>query len=253
MKPAASPTFHSFPNLPAEIRLEIYKLAITPRFVHVREGLKVHYDEFLSRFHETAPSHELHPALAHFGHSWRYCLIPEDDRPAGLFPLDYMHTYTPPPQFRLHQSRFTTSKSTLQPWTATEFAPVLPLSWLRTQLLAWHFVRKSYLYSRAPIPPLLHTCAESREALIHDGYGLAFGTRTHGPRTWFHFDRDTLHLNPGQWENPDAEGIYGDLKYESWLMCNSNYNVWQFLPEDLLRVRNLSLRGLNLNSIDPLS
>ena len=138
----------------------------------------------------------------------------------------------------------------MQPWTATKYTPAMPLSWLLTEPeLAWHFVRKSYHYSRAPIPPLLHTCAESRDALVRHGYCLAFGTRTHGPRTWFHFDRDVLHLRPAQWDHPD-DGVYGDLETEAWLMCNSNYNVGQFLPEDLLRVRNLSLFGFGVPSLN---
>jgi len=33
-------------------------------------------------------------------------------------------------------------------------------------------------------------------------------------------------------------------------MCNSNYNVGQFLPEDLLRVRNLSLFGFGVPSLN---
>jgi len=207
---AAAPTFHLFPYLPAEIRVHIYILATPPRFVHVPEGLVVHYLDFFNRFNEDAFSLTLHPGLAHFAHNWRNCLIPKDDRPEGLpRSLSYMHTYRRPPQSSLEQYGFTSSKPAMKPWTATKYTPALPLSWLLTEPeLAWHFVRKSYHYSRAPIPPLLHTCAESRDALVRHGYCLAFGTRTHGPRTWFHFDRDVLHLHPAQWDYPD-DGVYG--------------------------------------------
>ncbi|ENH62103.1 hypothetical protein FOC1_g10015062 [Fusarium oxysporum f. sp. cubense race 1] len=49
-----------------------------------------------------------------------------------------------------------------------------------------------YFYSNAPIPVLLHTCFESRDFLIKMGYQLAFKTKSHGPRTWFNYDRDVL-------------------------------------------------------------
>ncbi|KAF5551592.1 hypothetical protein FPHYL_9098 [Fusarium phyllophilum] len=51
---------------------------------------------------------------------------------------------------------------------------------------------KSYFYSNAPVPVLLHTSFESRNFLIKKGYQLAFKTKTQGPRTWFNYDRDVL-------------------------------------------------------------
>lgn len=241
-----TPTFHLFCCLPPEIRIEIYLLATPPRFVHVQEGLVDHYEEFVHHFKTSAFSLELHPSLTHFAHNWRNCLLPFGDRPPGAPGIDFLRDYPTPAQSSLERYGFTSSKPPpRQPWPATPHTPALPLRWLLNQPdLAWYFTRKSYLYSRAPIPPLLHTCSESRDALVRHGYRLAFASRTHGPRTWFHFDRDALHLNPIHWDS--GQEITGDVLYEADLMCRFRYSVAQFLPEDLLRVRNLSLSGVDL-------
>lgn len=92
------------------------------------------------------------------------------------------------------------------------------------------------LYSAAPIPPLLHTCAESRQLLIQHGYELAFRTRSTGPRTWFCFRDDTLYLPrlAHEWNDPDWR-INED---------SDNPGSWDLHLDDLVRVRRLALEAV---------
>ncbi|EXL72031.1 hypothetical protein FOPG_12386 [Fusarium oxysporum f. sp. conglutinans race 2 54008] len=78
-----------------------------------------------------------------------------------------------------------------------------------------------YFYSNAPIPVLLHTCFESRDFLIKMGYQLAFKTKSHGPRTWFNYDRDVLFKD------------------------ENTCDVAQFDRGDAIRVRRLAIGGFS--------
>ncbi|EXA41267.1 hypothetical protein FOVG_09772 [Fusarium oxysporum f. sp. pisi HDV247] len=78
-----------------------------------------------------------------------------------------------------------------------------------------------YFYSNAPIPVLLHTCFESRDFLIKMGYQLALKTKSHGPRTWFNYDRDVLFKD------------------------ENTCDVAQFDPGDAIRVRRLAIGGFS--------
>ncbi|RFN40490.1 hypothetical protein FIE12Z_13048, partial [Fusarium flagelliforme] len=49
-----------------------------------------------------------------------------------------------------------------------------------------------YFTSGTKIPPLLHTCQESRNFLIKQGYELTFRTPGHQQRTWFNYKKDIL-------------------------------------------------------------
>jgi hypothetical protein len=100
------------------------------------------------------------------------------------------------------------------------------VEWLRRQ---GREIRKDpiYLYSSSPIPPLLHTCSESRSALQKDGYKLAFGMMKSSPdyaeasdaRIWFHFEKDAL--------------------YRDWL----SYDILKFVAkEDLAKVKRIAIR-----------
>lgn len=76
------------------------------------------------------------------------------------------------------------------------------------------------VHSTSPIPPPLHTCRESRQALIKSGYELAFKLKIKRslsqPRVWFNFDCDTLYL-----ALPEAHENFGDLLwYKEYLNCN---------------------------------
>jgi hypothetical protein len=75
----------------------------------------------------------------------------------------------------------------------------------------------AYFYSNSPIPVLLHTCFESRDLLMKMGYQLTFKTKSHGPRTWFNYDRDVLFKRDDTCE------------------------VAEFDPVDAIRVRQLAV------------
>lgn len=122
-------TFHPFRKLPAELRIQVYTMAIQPRFVEIVQPV---------------------------GHCSRHCACP------------------------LHARK------------------CKPRREKNTKLRAW----KNRYFSRAPIPALLHTCAESRQILMeHHGYQLAF--RCHpiyrdifkDMGTWVSFKHDILYLN----------------------------------------------------------
>ncbi|KAI1408465.1 hypothetical protein F5Y13DRAFT_172518 [Hypoxylon sp. FL1857] len=246
------PVFHLFPLLPFELRREIYILATPPRIVHVRESWDFEdHDDFMQFYHESGSSYDdskqayafekfqeryrnetlkvkLHPDLAYFARNWRHRI------PFGT------REYT---QMTLESYGFTSQPAPYQPWLPTNDTPEIPLAWLENHLdIAFKLVRQSYLYSRAPIPPLLHVCAESREVLTDYGYRMAFSTRTWGPRTWFHFGRDRLYVSeyrrPYEWNNSNhgycdlLTGTYWDI-------------LGQFNPKDLQQVKSLVLGRSN--------
>ncbi|KAI1380739.1 hypothetical protein F4677DRAFT_404472 [Hypoxylon crocopeplum] len=222
---SAVPIFHLFSFLPFELRREIYILATPPRIVHVREAWDFEkdadfrkaynennlcYEQFkytwaLEKFserYETKPLQtNLHPDLAYFAHNWRH-RIPFRST---------AHTQT-----CLESYGFTSKVRPYQPWPPTRDTPEIPLCWLEDNVaVAFELIRESYIYSKAPIPPFLHTCTESRKVLMDFGYQIVFGTRTRPPRTWFHFSRDRLYTAERfpHWH----QGLdYGNLLSASW-------------------------------------
>ncbi|KAI1400078.1 hypothetical protein F4819DRAFT_388291 [Hypoxylon fuscum] len=243
-------TFHPFPFLPYELRREIYILATPPRIVHVKESWEngdhdtfyqawcddreLDYGDFIisyalqkfqEKYQDGLLNARLHPDLAYFAHNWRE-LIP--------FEPDLTQTC-------LESYGFTSTAGPHQPWLPTEETPEIPLSWLEDHLdVAFELLRESRLYSEAPIPPLLHTCADSRKILIDYGYRIAFGTRTSGPRTWFHFDRDRLFIAKRQQWHPNEFFItpFPDL------LSGGPWDIGQFDPKDLRQVKQLVLGRL---------
>ncbi|RYP04231.1 hypothetical protein DL765_010256 [Monosporascus sp. GIB2] len=205
--------FHLFRSLPPELRQKIYILATPPRVVHIQERTKEDYEDFEAVFRTTPVQLKLDPTLAYFAFNWRR-LVP----------------------FRSSQSTLESfgfsGKPPHRPWVPSTSTPHIPLHWLGEHPeIAWELTRESFLYSNAPIPPLLHTCYESRAALMGQGYQLAFRTRSSQPRTWFNFDRDVLFLE----FNRDS-----DLSYPN-LLSDGPWDVGQFDPRDLRRVRKLAL------------
>lgn len=51
---------------------------------------------------------------------------------------------------------------------------------------------RTYFTSSTQIPPLLHTCRESRKYLKGQGYELTFQTPKCEQRTWFNYNKDIL-------------------------------------------------------------
>ncbi|KAL2690108.1 hypothetical protein Neosp_004176 [[Neocosmospora] mangrovei] len=203
--------FHPFVKLPVELRLDIYRLATPPRVVQ---------EDFCETLRTTLNPIKLDSSLEALAYNWRVD-IPSHGN-----------------QRTLESFGFTSTKPPVRPWVPTSSAPEIPLDWLcENPHFAWEFARRCSLYSNAPIPALLHTCKESRAALIKMGYKLAFRSRSSGPRTWFNFDRDTLYM-----EYDDVDYIPENDK-SGVLNGYSAWDIGQFDPAELRQVRKLALWG----------
>jgi hypothetical protein len=212
----APDSFHQFPFLPFEIRRIIYLMASPPRIVHVKEKHE-DFDEFEERFRTQPVQLNLHPSLVHFAPFWR-------DRIAS-WQAGNKQTY-------LEKYGFTGPPTKHQPWERTSWLPDIPHHAIAQRWdWAWETVRKGYLYSAAPIPKFLHVTRESRQVLMESGYELTFRTRTHGPCTWFNFKTDILY--PSQYECREYHFLTG----------HSAWDVGQYMPEDLKRIKRLALES----------
>ncbi|KAL2814653.1 hypothetical protein BJX63DRAFT_420757 [Aspergillus granulosus] len=210
-------TFHVFHKLPFDIRREIYMLATPPHVVHVQEQSQDE-EEFKDSL-RTKVNLQLNPDLVYFAPNWRRVIKPESNK-----------------QPTLESFGLNTRKGPPQPWEPSASTPEIPLSWLeKNPKYAWHFMRDNFLYSTAPIPSLLHACFESRGVLRRWGYQLAFRTRTNGPQTWFHFDRDVLLVDKTDWRERMHEEVGDCLVPHPWNI------IGQFHSQDLKRVRRLAL------------
>ncbi|KAI1080131.1 hypothetical protein F5B20DRAFT_540890 [Whalleya microplaca] len=216
--------FCLFGLLPLEIRRIIYILATPPRVVHVTEDghdtddWHRRYDEFAKACRDMSVHFKLHPDIAYFAHNW-------------LARIGWSLSQRGHRQTTLDSYGFTSTRKRYSPWVATEHLPEIPSLWLLDHPReAWAMTRSASLTANAPIPALLHVCSESREVLQSYGYQLAFGTRTHEPRTWFHFKRDTLYIDYGE-------------PGEQRLLSGGSWDVGQFRPADLRRVEKLALNG----------
>ncbi|KAI2631410.1 hypothetical protein GGS26DRAFT_94549 [Hypomontagnella submonticulosa] len=226
--------FRYFKLLPRELRREIYILATPPRFVHVAEygrdspQWEQERDEFRERCRTFPVQFKLDPDIAYFAPSWQDKIGP---------------ALRANRQLPLEAYGFTSTRGRYQPWVPTKNVPEIPPVWLTDHPdVAWDMTRSATLVSTAPIPAFLHVCSESRELLKCYGYQLAFGTRTNGPRTWFHFERDILYLKRDEYGYPRS------------LLCHSPWEVGMFRPADLLRVRKLAidkgLEAIDRNGMD---
>ncbi|KAI1139398.1 hypothetical protein F5Y05DRAFT_346586 [Hypoxylon sp. FL0543] len=222
--------FRFFGLLPPEIRREIYLLATPARVVFVDEdgyGSEEWHrklDDFRETCQTTPVQFKLHPDIAYFAHNWCPRI------------WSSLRSQT---QRTLDDYGFSTTARRHQPWVPTEDVPEIPSAWLTENPdHAWDMTRSASLSSRAPIPAFLHVCTESRQMLQAYGYRLSFATRTHGPRTWFHFGRDTLYITNHAWSDPS-------------LLSGGEWDVGLFRPADLLRVERLALRGVQLLALEP--
>ncbi|KAJ2990210.1 hypothetical protein NUW58_g3066 [Xylaria curta] len=219
----APDSFHCFNFLPFELRHMIYLFATPPRFVHVREQTEDR-DEFDERFKTTPVQLKLHPSIAYFARNWR-------GRMRGTWRTRRQQYQ----QLTFDTYGLSVPRTKHQPWEPTTEVPDISHHFLsENPEIAWEFVRSGLFFSTAPIPALLHATRESRQALIADGYGLAFRTRTCGPQTWFNFKTDILYLSR----------FYSDWdSFHFWLSGNTLWDIGQFDPQDLKRVRRLALES----------
>lgn len=94
----------------------------------------------------------------------------------------------------------------------------------------WETTRVGTFYCSDPTPVLLHVCRESRQLLQSYGYKLSFSTRTAPARTWFNFSSDILHLYD-QYDDREA----------SQTLDGGMWNIGQFSQDDLSQLKKLSL------------
>lgn len=244
--------FHLFSLLPLELRRNIYLLATEPRFVHIKteslvELTEQQEEDDLSHFEAFVQSVtpwnlNVHPTLAYFAHDWRDAIrIPKmPPRSSWNFrpriPKSAIQT-------QLTSYGFTTTKERRLPWPPTEQCPDLPPHLLYANTAAaWKMARPHKLYSEAPIPPLLHTCFESRQVLIQYGYQLAFATRSAPPTTWFCFRDDVMYLSK---LDHDWHAYYKGYRWGRHVdLENDDVGVWDLDPYDLMRVRRLALESV---------
>ncbi|CAG9961970.1 unnamed protein product [Clonostachys byssicola] len=255
-------TFHKFSDLPFDLRYQIYLLATPSRLVYIQEGFPVkdelcevkddecfewEYDKleageaaFVDFSHQLCHGSlqfnlKLHPDLVYFSENWRAWIAESFSQPRR--------------QTTLEEYSFTTSKTPYDPWTATPEAPCIPANRLHEKpKLAFELARETWLYSETPIPAFLHVCTESRQVLKTLGYQLAFGTRSHAPRTWFHFERDILYaprINDDCEYNPltDLNFAYYSSEYLTSVLSGCPWDFGRFDLDSLRSLRRLVLPG----------
>lgn len=121
------------------------------------------------------------------------------------------------------------------------------------------YMNQVYLFSKSPIPALLHTNRESRQVMLEIGYELAFGTEHAKPLTWFNFQMDVLYLiqypriadgnEPVVRCEPVApENILpwpGNIKWTP--NGDVDLELTALLPRDSMRVRRLAIMAASKN------
>lgn len=223
-------SFPLFLRLPFELRRMIYLFASPPRFVHIREETE-DWDDFRERVRTTPLQLQLHPSLAYFARHWRGRLSSRQDQP----PLEAYGFGGP-------ASSSSSTRPRHMSWAPTDEAPLIPHHIVaENTAYAWAFAREGTLWSAAPVPAFLHVSHESRHVLMRSGYEFAFPTRTRGARTWFNFRTDVLYLGLFREDEDDATGDGNNMTAQMLLSGNGCWDVGQFDPADLKRVRRLAL------------
>jgi len=162
-------TFHRFSDLPVEVRLDIWELALPgPRIVHLKmKPLKV--DPFIR--------------AGHVSSNWP--ITPET-------PLEFSESEIPSKLDNFEAEREELKRASvvnMEPNTSTfdEFYIAHPESINLSNL--------SGFYSDVPPPTILYVCHEAYE-VVSKFYTKAFSAHCALPTTWFDFKRDTLLLAP---------------------------------------------------------
>ena len=209
--------FPNFFSLPFEVRVQIYWLATPSRIVPVQENPEDRF-EFEKKLFSKVLGRKLDPSCTQFSFKRRRTAQADSNA-------------TKDSQLTLESFTFSTSEPSHKDWEPSPQTPKMPANWLTSRPdLAYELMRQGHFFSRAPVPALLHTCSESRRELMRGGYQLAFRTRSSGPRTWFNFERDILHLAH---ENPRDP--------YNWLRGGAPWDVGHFDPAELRKVRRLVL------------
>ncbi|PKK52449.1 hypothetical protein CI102_4006 [Trichoderma harzianum] len=222
-----STTFHLFPLLPAEIRSAIYNLATPPRVVFVHQQVES-FEDFKARLpHITIAERNVRPDVD-------YASFYELLRQASATLRHHRRKFFK--QTKLEAYGFTNNKKAGFSW---EFESMMPFDTLmHYPRLAFPMYRKTIISCQAAIPPLLHTCSESRSLLISYGYELAFPSTAQDPQVWFNFGRDILLLD----DDFDCEiadpYTYGPQETEIERIPHTFHH---FRPRDVDRLQRLAL------------
>ncbi|RFU77181.1 hypothetical protein TARUN_5053 [Trichoderma arundinaceum] len=220
-------TFHLFSLLPPEIRYAIYILATPPRVVRLRQQLES-FEDFERRLpHITIAERHLPPDVD-------YSPTREMIRRASAILRRKRRAIFK--QTKLESYGFTSNKKARFSW---EFENTLPLDIFMTiPTLAFVLYRRATLSSKAAIPPLLHTCRESRSLLVSYGYQLAFPSTSEEPLIWFNFMQDTLLLDHGLECSEQDPYMSVPTEYH-----RIPYSFHPFRPQDTSRVQRLALKS----------
>lgn len=209
--PSKLTTFTLFPELPLDLRVYIWRMAVNfERVVRIFEDI-----EYTDSDSEADDSDD-----------------EEDENVRSIQALDR----------ELKARKYVTNRRQKQledhGFTSSRPKPQLPTDHQlnRAAQLLWETTRVGDFRSADPMPVLLHVCRESRELLQSYGYKLAFSTRTAPANTWFNFPSDVLQLS----ERYESEEASPALDGGMW-------NIGQFSREDLDRLRKLAL---SINSFD---
>lgn len=226
-------TFHFFPLLPAEIRSAIYDLATPPRVVHVHLQVES-FEDFNARLpHITIAERNLRPDVDYssFYEFFRQALATLRHHRRKFFK-----------QTKLEAYGFTSNKKAGFSW---EFESMMPFDTLMHYYprLVFPMYRRAAISCQAAIPPLLHTCSESRSLLISYGYQLAFPSTAQDPHVWFNFGRDILLLD----DDFDCS-IADPYMYEPQSIDRLPHTFHQFRPRDVGQLQRLALTKYTHNS-----
>ncbi|KAE8449140.1 hypothetical protein EG329_008524 [Mollisiaceae sp. DMI_Dod_QoI] len=226
------PSFELFPTLPAELRNEIWIAALPqPRFVRI-ERVDEDYDE--SKYDD----------IILFAQNKMGCLGTNVRTDPAKICADVVSEiiggyYEPLLQrFQRVFSRreWGTSQTQLEAHGFKTNKPQPDLKSLRLleecgREVIYDTTFTRYLWSRTPIPALLHTCRDSRRAMQLSGYELAFAAKNTEPRIWFNFKHDVLY----------PTGRYWATEVELRVFDNGPWNLHCLPSKDLIRVEKLAL------------
>ncbi|KAJ1323863.1 2EXR family [Microdochium nivale] len=219
--------------LPPELRREIYLYATPPRIVKLEADIE-DWDDFWERWPTSSiVDIYVHPESTYFAPLWDQ----------GGRPHPYIHRRTWPKQMTLKQYGFTTQKPRQGHWPLEDRFPFDAI--LNDQQTVYNLFRRGQFYSNCEIPPLLHTCSDSRRFLIDAGYELAYGTRSHNSKIWFNFKRDILHIRDDNDHNWLYQMFFGSMQRldsqttHRWVDHKSDRPVSLFRLHDLRRIRQL--------------
>jgi hypothetical protein len=216
-------TFIFFPNLPQDLRIYIWRLAMPrERIVSVYE--QIDWPDCDDCHNGWEALEECDSGYCAEGHDGNLRAIQMLDRFLHRCLVCYRGYFSNEDQSQLEDYGFTSPRPKPELPTNAQLDYAARCFWQRT--------RKSIFITQYPMPVLLQVCQESRNLLQAYGYELAFSTRTAPAQTWFNFSSDFLYLRNIE--------HYDDLEHSESL-DGGYWNIGQFSSRDLSLVKKLAL------------